>query len=248
MSAQAYIGNELEIFARAINWKRYFSRKIRPLIGERVLEVGAGLGETTRYLCARRHEKWLCLEPDAGFCDKIREKLSAGGLPACCSVQIGTTESLEGEREFDTILYIDVLEHIEDDRSELRRVSSLLKDGGRAIILAPAHDFLFSPFDLRIGHVRRYDKKSIRNACPEKLTVEHTEYLDSVGMLASLANRRMLGQSTPSSRQLLLWDRVMISMSRILDPVFSHRLGKSILAVLKKGAVWPNQTSAMRRK
>ncbi len=235
MMETSYIGSELEIFAQAINWKRYYGGRIEPFFGQTVLEVGAGLGETTIHLAATPRRKWLCLEPDPAFCRIIEEKIFRGELPEFCSVHNGTTGSLaEGDSRFDTILYIDVLEHLEDDRAELARAAALLDERGFIIVVAPAHAFLFSPFDSRIGHYRRYNRKMIRSACPAGLTLERLEYLDSVGMLLSLANRWLMRNPTPSLRQIVFWDRAVIPLSRLLDSVFYYRLGKSVLAVLGK--------------
>jgi SAM-dependent methyltransferase len=235
--AQTYVGDELELFAPATNWKRYYGRRVLPLLGPRVLEVGAGIGATTRHLCGRGHEHWLCLEPDASFCARIGREIAAGTLPAFVAVRPGTIADLQADGpSFDTILYVDVLEHIADDRGELEAARRLLRPGGAVVVLAPAHHFLFSPFDQHIGHFRRYDARAIRAACPPGLGIERLEYLDSVGMLASLANRCLLSQTTPGLRQIEVWDRLMVPVSRVLDPLLAHRLGKSILAVLRAGA------------
>jgi hypothetical protein len=132
---------------------------------------------------------------------------------------------------FDSIVYIDVLEHIEDDKSELAQAFHLLRPGGRLIVLAPALQALYSPFDKAIGHYRRYARKSLRSCTPPSSRLEKLAYLDCVGLIASGANRLILKQSSPSLRQILFWDKYMIPVSRILDPLIGHRLGKSILAV-----------------
>ena len=119
---------------------------------------------------------------------------------------------------------------------ELQRAAGLLNDQGRVIVLAPAHSFLFSPFDHQIGHYRRYDRRGLRAACPAELTIERMAYLDSVGMLASLANRLLLSQATPTLGQIQFWDSVLVRMSRFVDPFVFHRIGKSILAVMRKKA------------
>ncbi len=235
MTENSYIGDELKIFAHAVNWKQYYGRAIRGWFGQRVLEVGAGLGETTRHLCTGQHLEWLCLEPDPEFCDTIRAKASSGQIPGFCSICNGTTEALQGKhRYFDTILYMDVLEHIQDDCAELQRAARLLNDQGHVIVLAPAHSFLFSAFDSQIGHYRRYDKAALRAACPAELAIECMMYLDSAGMLASLANRLLLSQARPTIGQVQFWDRVLVRISRVVDPILFHRIGKSILAVMKK--------------
>jgi SAM-dependent methyltransferase len=235
MTENAYIGDELKIFAHAVNWKHYYGCAIKGWFGQRVLEVGAGLGETTRHLCTGQHLEWLCLEPDPGFCDTIRAKASSGQIPGFCSIYNGTTEDLQGKhRYFDTILYVDVLEHIQDDCAELQRAAHLLNDQGRVIVLSPAHSFLFSAFDHQIGHYRRYDREALRAACPAELAIERMVYLDSAGMLASLANRLLLSQSKPTLRQIQFWDSVLVRISRVVDPIVFHRIGKSILAVMRK--------------
>lgn len=237
MTDNTYLGDELKIFAHAVNWKQYYGSSISGFLGQRVLEVGAGLGETTRHLCTGQHQEWLCLEPDPEFCDTIRAKAASGQLPGFCSVHNGTTEALQGRNlHFDTILYIDVLEHIKDDCAELKRAARLLNAQGCVIVLAPAHNFLFSPFDSKIGHYRRYDRRGLRAACPAELTLERMVYLDSVGMLASLANRLLLSQATPTQGQIQFWDSALVRMSRFVDPFVFHRIGKSILAVMRKKA------------
>ena len=234
MMTTEYIGNELELFSRAVNWKRYFASRITPWLGGMVLEVGAGLAETTRWVCDGSQAIWLCLEPDEALFSRIRDKIAARELPGCCSAVNGTLDAFEGQTDgFDSILYIDVLEHIQDDAAELKRAAGLLHDKGRIIIIAPAHDALYSPFDRQIGHYRRYAKRTIRKICPPELSVAHLEYLDSVGMVASLANRLLLRQTMPTHKQIAFWDRVLVPVSRIIDPILLHSLGKSLLAVLR---------------
>ena len=233
MNTNAYIGTELELFARATNWKRYFAGRIVPELGQRVLEVGAGLAETTRWLCDGSQTNWLCLEPDTALFAEIQSRIDTGGLPACCSARNGTLSILDDPAaQFDSILYIDVLEHIENDRTELQHAARLLRAGGKIIVLAPAHNFLYTPFDRQIGHFRRYNRKQLRQICPGSLTLTRLEYLDSVGMLATLANRCLLKQSLPTQRQIAFWDRGLVPASTFCDPLLGYHLGKSILAVM----------------
>ncbi len=150
------------------------------------------------------------------------------------ATRVGTTEDLVASECFDTILYIDVLEHIDDDRGELTRAAAHLKPGGHVIVLSPAHQFLYAPFDRAIGHFRRYSRSSLRAAAPAGLHETRLVYLDSVGLLASAANRLLLSQSMPTESQILAWDRLMIPLSRLLDPLFMGRAGKSILGVWQR--------------
>jgi SAM-dependent methyltransferase len=146
----------------------------------------------------------------------------------------GTTETISGQ--FDTIVYIDVLEHIADDRKEMKRAAELLKPNGRLIILSPAHQFLFTPFDAAIGHFRRYNKQMLRAITPKELSLERLWYLDGIGMFASLGNLLLLRKSMPTKAQLGFWDGWMIPISRIVDRLTFYSVGKTVLGVwIKRG-------------
>jgi SAM-dependent methyltransferase len=151
------------------------------------------------------------------------------------TVSIGTIRGVAG-RLFDTILYIDVLEHIEDDKAEVARAARLLRPGGRLIVLAPAYKALYSPFDEAIGHYRRYGRRSLIACSPPSCHLEKAEYLDCVGLIASGVNRAVLKQSVPALWQLMLWDKYMIPVSRVLDPLLGNRVGKSVVAVWVRSA------------
>jgi len=216
------VGSELALFEKAHNWKAYWRSVIAPFVHGAVLEAGAGIGSNTRVLRELAHSRWTALEPDAALSAQIE---------GADEVLAGTLADLGDERRFDTILYIDVLEHIEDDRAELGHAAAHLNDGGHIIVLSPAHKFLFTPFDSSIGHFRRYTRESLREAAPPELTLCKLVYLDSVGMLASLGNRLLLRRSMPTESQILTWDRLLVPLSRVLDPFFAGRVGRSVLGV-----------------
>jgi ubiquinone/menaquinone biosynthesis C-methylase UbiE len=232
---ETYIGNELEIFAHALRWKAYFSSFLAPY-GKKVLEVGAGIGATTAILCDGSQEEWLCLEPDLELLAQVEEQIRCGTLPSCCRVHAGTVRNLEPEALFDSILYIDVLEHIEDDRAELEQAARHLAIGGRLMVLSPAYPFLYSPFDEAIGHYRRYTRASFTALTPQGCKQDKLLYLDSVGLFTSLANRLLLRQSLPTHAQILFWDRKLVPLSKFFDRITGFNVGRSIVAIWK----WAN--------
>ena len=110
-----------------------------------------------------------------------------------------------------------------------------LNRGGHIVVLSPAHPFLFTPFDSAIGHFRRYTRDSLRQAAPPQLALRKLIYLDSAGMLASLGNRLLLRSAMPTEKQILAWDRFLVPISRVLDPLLDGRAGKSVLGVWTLG-------------
>ena len=126
------------------------------------MEVGAGIGETTKVLCRKdSFESWNSLEPDEELVERIADKIRSGELPSFCEAVCGTLSGLPDNAEYDTILYIDVLEHIHDDRRELAEASRHLASGGHLVVVSPAHNWLYTPFDKAVGHYRRYNRQSL---------------------------------------------------------------------------------------
>ena len=229
MNERHYVGSELDTFASAKNWKRYWRSRVAGFVAGDVLEVGAGIGSNTTLLRSLSTGHWLCLEPDPDLLTQCVKNVGRCGL-AVDSV-CGGLRAVPEDSSFDTALYIDVLEHIEDDAGELSRVAQHIRPNGHIIVLSPAHERLYSPFDRAIGHVRRYDHQSLGQCSPAGATMRTCEYLDSVGYFLSLANRIFLKQSMPALNQVLFWDRVVVPVSRAVDPLMRFRFGKSILAI-----------------
>lgn len=225
----AYEGQELELFSVAHNWRSYWGHFVSPLLRGKVLEVGAGIGTVARRF-SNENNQWTSLEPDE---EQLR-LFSERGLPPRTELFSGTVLDLGKSPRWDQVLYIDVLEHIENDTQEIAHVASLVRPGGYLIILVPAHKWLFSPFDRAVGHFRRYSRRSLAKAIPSSFKLHSLRSLDSAGLLASAANRVFLGLSMPSARQIRIWDRLLIPISRIMDPLFGFRVGKSLLGIWRK--------------
>lgn len=238
-----YIGSELEVFQHAVNWKKYYRSHIREYLAGNVLEVGGGIGATSQLLCSGGEKSWTILEPDAALLDQMRSRFAAKPLPVAAEMIQGTLAELPPARRFDAVLYIDVLEHIEDDHSEMRAAAERVAPGGFLIVLAPAHNYLFSEFDRAIGHFRRYSRDSLLQLHPPGLDVEKALYLDSAGMCASLANRAFLKRGRPTLNNILFWDSYLVRPSRWIDPVLRYSLGKSVLVVWRK----PDRSGLNRR-
>jgi SAM-dependent methyltransferase len=229
-----YVGQELELFALATHWKGYVKAEIGQYLVGHVLEIGAGIGGTTLALHDGTARRWICLEPDVHQAKRLQAALT--NIRGCSGpgVIAGSLHALAKRPSFDCVLYLDVLEHIQDDREQIEEAARLVRPGGHIVILSPAHQWLFSEFDKSIGHVRRYNKRNLRSLMPPGWIEKKLAYLDSVGVLLSLANALALRQPLPSRLQLSFWDRFCVPLSRIVDYVLAGNFGKSILAVWEK--------------
>jgi len=234
MSEIPYIGNELDLFEKATVWKKYYGRFLAPYLKGKVLEVGAGIGGTTYELCDGSQEKWLCLEPDPDLYTKLENKIKENRLPACCSSLKGTTSDLSTGDQFNAIMYIDVIEHIENDAEELDRAKTLLAANGYLIVLVPAHQFLYNEFDKAIGHYRRYDRKMLASVAPQGFQLLKMRYFDSCGFVSSLVNKYFLKQDYPTAKQINFWDKFLVPVSKPVDFILNYNVGKTLVAVWQK--------------
>jgi hypothetical protein len=116
----------------------------------------------------------------------------------------------------------------------MRQALLRLKTGGKIIVLAPAHPWLFSEFDRKIGHYRRYTKSSLRDCTPPGARLLELYYLDVIGLFASAANRLLLHQSMPTYQQIEFWDRWLVTSSRFIDPLVGFLAGKTVMGVWVK--------------
>ena len=234
MADYVYVGEELEVFAEVLNWKSYLRETVGRFITGDVLEVGAGIGSTTRALCTGAESSWTCLEPDGALAAQLSASLSREPLPLVPTVRDTNIRELGLELCYDCILYVDVLEHILDDRQELATARRHLRGGGYLIIVGPAHQGLFSEFDEAIGHYRRYTRRSLSERIPIGMIPVMLRYLDTVGVGLSAANRIAIRNPNPSARQIRFWDRFLVPLSRRIDPLLRWRVGKSVVGVWRE--------------
>ena len=221
-----YQGDELELFQNASNWKRYWSSKIASEQDASALEIGAGIGGNSSYLLSKIDSLTLC-EPDESFCNKYLHNLARGNRKI--SVVMGTLSQINTERKFDQIYYIDVLEHIKDDKQEIINASNYLNEKGSIYLLVPAHKILYSEFDRSVGHFRRYNKKTITECIPRNFYISEFYYLDSLGFFASLGNKLFSRKSLITPKKIQLWDKKLIPISMRIDHLTGYKFGKSIL-------------------
>lgn len=180
---------------------------------------------------AKRVDRWLCLDPDARRIDIIEKAIAGGELPPVCQTRHGYANDLAPEEKFDAILYLDVLEHIDDDRGEMATAVRHLKQNGHLIVLSPAFEFLRSARDDVLGHVRRYTATNLKAVMPDGVEQIVCRYVDCFGALAVLSNRVLLRQKEAGMGQLKFWDQKLIPLSRLFDPLFQRYFGRSVLWV-----------------
>jgi len=206
--------------------------EIAPYLGQRVLEVGCGLGNFIHHL--RDRELVVGIDSDWGSIDHLRRKYGENRNPQFHAVDICDQEVLDLEPlGFDTVVSLNVFEHIENDLLALRNVRRLLRPNGCLILIVPAHSWLYGTMDMAIGHYRRYDKASLaKNLTETGFVPMNQRYLNTLGAVGWFANGRMLRRRVPPHGQLRLFN-MLVPVLRSIEMRFSPPMGLSLLSVGK---------------
>ena len=134
----------------------------------------------------------------------------------------------------DSAVYVNVMEHVPDDKAELLHIYGALKPGGHVLIFVPALQWLYSDFDKKIGHYRRYHKDTLAELVKSSgFTIQKIKYMDIGGILPWLIAFKWLKLSM-SGGKVSLYDTVVIPPERFLEDLFEPPIGKNLLVVGRK--------------
>jgi SAM-dependent methyltransferase len=201
--------------AEARHYNEWIFDRARPYLGERVLDVGAGLGVFTE-LALEAGAEVVAAEPDPSLAEQLRERL--GPRPGLV-VREEPAEALDTAREFDSALCLNVLEHLPDDTTVVRRFARLLRPGGRLLLLVPAHRALYGAYDRAVGHHRRYERDELGRLLVEAgYEVEDLRHVNPVGAAGWVVRFRLWRTSHWPATSFRTFDR-LVPVLRHLDRV-----------------------------
>lgn len=223
-----YPGKELDNFDKATIWRKYIFFEIKRFISGNVLEVGAGIGSFTKNY-EHLSEDITLSEVDPINYSIINSKFKQKKF----TITKNITSNLKNN--FNTIMYLNVLEHIKKDKKEVIEALQKLNKGGHLIILVPAHNKLYSKFDKAVGHFRRYETDFFKNLNLKKTKLQKFIYLDTMGYFLYFLNRIFFNEEVyPSKLKIFLWDKIFTPVTFFLDKILFNKFGKNILYVIKK--------------
>ncbi|MDO8518317.1 MAG: methyltransferase domain-containing protein [bacterium] len=228
-----YEGRDLEAMSLAPNYHAWILREFAPYLGKKVAEVGAGSGTFSALLLQYPTEELVAVEPSREMYPLLLERFR-GDARVTCRHESFTTISAQHHGHFDSVLYVNVLEHIADDEKELRHVYESLKDGGIVCIFVPALQWLFGEHDRSVGHKRRYYKEPMKNLLEKTgFEVLKLHYFDIAGVIPWFLFMRVLKQRLGGNTAAWYDSTVVPVMGRI-ESLMSPPIGKNLVAVARK--------------
>jgi glycosyltransferase involved in cell wall biosynthesis len=220
----------LDAFGSAPNFNRWMADTIQPYIGKRVLEIGAGMGNLTRLLLAGR-KRYVATDIDREHLERLKNRLSLRPNLETCVLNAADPHGHEAFcGQMDTVVCLNVLEHIEDSAGALRNIHSMLQSGGRAVILVPEGQSIYNSLDAELGHIQRYSEDQLRQKMAQAgFSVETVLLFNRASRPGWWLNGTIFKRRTISRLQLKNFDR-LVWLWRRIDGILPWR-PVSIIAV-----------------
>ena len=222
----------LERMGRLSRYNEWIWQSIVPWVGQRVLEVGAGVGNMTRVMFGR--SLIYATDNDIRYVHMLQNRFSRNP-----SIQVGTLDLASPEMlalqpmDFDTVVCLNVLEHVEDDIRALQQMHDVVAPGGHVLLFVPADQKLFGTMDVQVGHYRRYSLEGLRDAIESVgLATERIFYFNPFGRFGWWLNGRVLKRTHLPSGQSRVFD-FLVPLLRRLEPRNPSK-GLSLIAIAKR--------------
>ena len=205
-----------------------------PWVGKNVVEVGAGIGTFAKYLLAIDGvESLVALEPGKNTFPALRSALESDKRAQPVQAYINQMPPIEA----DTIVAVNVMEHVEDDLGFLRDAYRISNSGGTLLLYVPAMPGIYGTLDTALEHYRRYTKKSLRTVVEAAgWTVRDMSYANLPGILAWYVAGRILKKTSLGGAEVGLYDRWAIPVISRLESIWSPPVGQSLLAIGTKSS------------
>ncbi|MDH4316871.1 MAG: class I SAM-dependent methyltransferase [Desulfobulbaceae bacterium] len=230
-----FFAEDLELMSAATNYLDWQVEVVKPYLCGRQLEIGAGVGNFSKKLACGAVSH-LAIEPDEFCFRKLQENIVGAGNVKALQIR---SEQLSGQpgipSEYDSIVALNVLEHIENDGSALQSWGEMLSVGGHIVLLVPAGEWLYGEIDRKLHHYRRYSKQRVIKLVKEAgLRVVKMKYMNCVGMWAWFWNNKVMKSSSQDSGQIFVFDKLIVPWLRRIESFCAPPFGQSLFVVLGK--------------
>lgn len=221
--------------AAAPNYNRWLFERVSPWVGRRVLEIGAGVGTMSAFLLNGGRERVVLTDTDPHYLERLRERFSAFPHVGVAHLRLPTFVPELARERFDTIICLNVLEHVRDDMLSLGTMFRLLAPGGRLVLLVPSLPAIYGALDEALGHFRRYTPAELRRKYAEAgLRMDHLEYFNLAGIPGWWLTGRVLKRRLIPTGSLR-WFDALVPLFR-LERWLPWRLGQSLIAIGERPA------------
>jgi SAM-dependent methyltransferase len=209
---------------------------VSPALKGSILEVGSGLGTFSEHIIQRFPESSVTLsDVSPTYVKNLEEKFGSDKVDAY-QLDLNNSEDFKkiSHKKFDSIIAINVLEHIEDDMLALKQLHDLLNENGTLAILVPANKFLYNVIDKSIGHWRRYTKDEIRTKVKESsFSIDRVFSFNILGMIGWYINGNICKNPVINKQASGVFDKLVPAMT-VIEMILGRRIGLSVICFARK--------------
>jgi len=225
---------ELEILANMPNYYGWIMETFLPHVRGHVIEYGAGTGTISQRL-APLADRLTLVEPSVNLFAPLRARFRAEPKVKVVCMSLEMHAARLGVASVDTVVMVNVLEHIEHDRQALTKLFSILRPGGHLLVFVPALQGLMSTIDVMFGHFRRYHRNDlIEKAADAGGEVLLCRYFDFLGILPWFVLNKLMGCTTFSPAVVAVNDTFVVPISRAAERVIAPPWGKNLILVARR--------------
>lgn len=223
----------LDTIAQANQFNDWMFETIKPFCSGRILEIGSGIGNISSRFIDHNYDIVLS-DVREQYCDQLSIKFPNSSVQLVDLVKSDFKKNYKDLiGQFDTIVALNVVEHIEDDRYALANIKQLLKPGGKCVILVPAFDALYNAFDKELFHFRRYNRKTLKALMSDHLKISYSRYFNPIGVFGWYLNGSILKKKNIPSDQMKMFDHY-VPLFKMVDFFTKQLFGLSVMAVAHK--------------
>jgi SAM-dependent methyltransferase len=230
-----HVHDTLAVLSAAEEYNEWMFEKIKPYLGNRIIEIGSGIGNFTGALLSTGPAKLVVTDTSPEYLLRLRDRLNDAATigTEVWDLNDAPKPSL---REFgDTAVCLNVVEHIADDVGAMRNIRATLVPGGRMVVLVPAQRRLYGSLDERLGHYRRYEKVELEEKVSKAgFELETSISMNALGVIGWFINCRVLKRQTMPVGQVKTFES-LVPLARLIDewaiPVFG---GLSLICVARR--------------
>lgn len=226
----ATLASTLDSLDDAVNYRNWIVELASPYLHGPILEVGAGHGTFSESLAA--FGDVTAVEPGGHASELLVARYDSDDR---VTTIVGAVDAVDAAPAFGAAVMINVLEHIADDQDVLRAIRERLLPGGHLVVWAPAFRLLYSRFDTKLGHQRRYRRPQLEaDVRRAGYDVVESRYVNAPGWFSWLILVRLLRQEPTSARTIEIFDRVVVPTVRRIEQRVRMPFGQSVLLVARK--------------
>jgi len=216
---------------RTTNYNNWVFGMFEKYVGKRIVDIGSGYGTFINYIKDR--EYLISIEPSKDCYEHLKKTFSDNKNISIINGDLNDDIAKElSAKNIDTVICLNVLEHIENDRKTIQNINKCLKPGGKFILYVPALSFIYGTLDESLGHYRRYNKKTLEKMIESNgFKIISSRYMNFLGAFSWFVYSKILRKRMPAEKRIIFYDKYLVPLLSMIESIVRMPFGQSLLMI-----------------